>query len=118
MKKIMFIALSLIVFSLLSCSKAEDKSLKAVVTNSGSYVSSDGNKVVAVFYELSDKSLDFVKVKLGDKEFTLPHAVSADGARYSDEIENEFWFKGNSLFVFEKNDAGEWIPLKEYIEKK
>ena len=46
---------------------------------------------------------DSVKLKLSDsREFTLPHAISADGARYANADESfVFWNKGNGAFILE-----------------
>ncbi|WP_114239523.1 MliC family protein [Dyella sp. C9] len=37
---------------------------------------------------------DQVELSYGGKTLVLPHAVSADGARYADANGNEFWGKG------------------------
>ena len=46
---------------------------------------------------------DSVALKLSDgRALTLPHAVSADGARYTNTDESfVFWNKGNGAFILE-----------------
>ena len=54
-------------------------------------------------------SLNFVKLALPDgKDYTLPQAVSASGARYTDDHEVVWWNKGKEGFVEMRDDAGEW----------
>ena len=50
----------------------------------------DGGKGVCVAFP---RGADFVTVKAGGVEKTLPHAVSASGARYADGA-FEYWSKG------------------------
>jgi len=79
-----------------------------------SYLCEGGEEIVARYYSLSDKSLHFVKVKMPDgQEFTLPNAVSASGARYTDERLWVWWTKGESGFAETRNDAGEWYTIYE-----
>lgn len=50
------------------------------------YQCANGDCIVARYYSLSDGSLDFVKVTMPEsREYTLPHVVSASGARYTDD---------------------------------
>lgn len=118
MKKIMVGVFALCAVLVFSCSKVKDESLQAVVVSSQTYTSTEGDKVVATFYELSDKSLDFVKVDFNSMVLTLPHLVSADGARFSDEMENELWFKEDSLSVFVRDELGDFVLSKEYKVEK
>ena len=56
-----------------------------------------------------DESLNFVKLSLPDgKDYTLPQAVSASGARYTDDHEVVWWNKGKEGFVEMRDEAGEW----------
>jgi membrane-bound inhibitor of C-type lysozyme len=64
---------------------------------------------VARYYTLSDNSLHFVKLLMPDgREYTLPNAVSASGARYTDDRELVWWTKGDSAFVQTRDRNGEW----------
>jgi len=65
--------------------------------------------ITAVFACSSSRSIsaafesDSVRLTLSDgREFTLPRAASADGARYSNSDESfVFWNKGNTAFIEE-----------------
>jgi membrane-bound inhibitor of C-type lysozyme len=73
------------------------------------YQCENGIRIVARYYTLSDSSLNFVKLQMPDgKEYTLPNAVSASGARYTDERELVWWTKGDSAFVQTRGENGEW----------
>jgi membrane-bound inhibitor of C-type lysozyme len=62
------------------------------------YQCENGDRIGAKYYSLSDDSLNFVKVILSDgKEQTLPQALSASGARYTDDRELVWWIKGDAL---------------------
>ncbi len=60
-----------------------------------------GKKSIAA--EFDRAPVDQVKLKLSDgRELTLPHAVSADGARYANAEESiVFWNKGEAAFITE-----------------
>lgn len=59
------------------------------------YDQTTGEALPATFYE--DK-VTFTSTTLGT--MTLPHALSADGARYANADESiVFWNKGNSVFI-------------------
>jgi membrane-bound inhibitor of C-type lysozyme len=62
------------------------------------YLCDQGKTITATYYE------DSVNLKLTDgSAMTLPHAVSASGARYANTDESfVFWNKGNTAFVQEK----------------
>jgi len=84
-------------------------SLRALVTSSGTYLCAGGERIQVTYYRLSDNSLDFVKVIFpGGKERTLPNAVSASGARYTDERELVWWTKGDTAFVQTRGPDGKW----------
>ncbi len=75
------------------------------------YACENGDRILATYYELSDGSLSFVKVRLpGGKVYTLPQALSASGARYTDDRELVWWTKGDSAFAEVRDDNGEWTP--------
>ncbi len=74
-----------------------------------SYACENGDRVLATYHELSDGSLSFVKVRMPDgKVYTLPQALSASGARYTDDRELVWWIKGDSAFAEVRGDNGEW----------
>ena len=60
-----------------------------------------GKKTVVA--EFDRAPVDQVKLKLSDgRDLTLPHAISADGARYANADESiVFWNKGDTAFVTE-----------------
>jgi len=73
------------------------------------YKCEGGEEIVARYYALSDNSLHFVKVTLPDGQVqTLPNAVSASGARYTDDRMWVWWTKGETGFAETRNDKGEW----------
>lgn len=59
-----------------------------------------GKTIMATFYPTDDKAVDLV---LSDKRnYSLPHAISASGARYATPDESiVFWNKGNTAFITE-----------------
>ncbi|MGV8079564.1 MAG: MliC family protein [Syntrophales bacterium] len=76
------------------------------------YVCDGGDRILATYYELSDRSLSFVKVRLpGGREYTLPQALSASGARYTDDRELVWWIKGDAAFAEGRDAGGEWKPI-------
>ena len=86
-----------------------EDSLRALIMSSGTYLCAGGERIGVTYYRLSDDSLDFVKVVLPDgKERTLPNAVSASGARYTDERELVWWTKGDTAFVQTRGPDGKW----------
>jgi len=86
-----------ILLCVISCTKNDNPEI--VKTAEAVYQNSEGKKMEAVFYSLSDNSLNFVRVTYDEKHYTLPQLVSASGARYSDEFSMEFWVKGNTASV-------------------
>ena len=83
--------------------------MRALATSSGAYLCADGERILVTYYRLSDNSLQFVRVILpGGKAHTLPNAVSASGARYTDEREVVWWTKGNAAFVETRDVDGKW----------
>ena len=66
-------------------------------------------QITARYFSLSDKSLHFVKVLMPDgNEHTLPNALSASGARYTDELQLIWWEKGGEAFAQARADNGDW----------
>jgi membrane-bound inhibitor of C-type lysozyme len=73
------------------------------------YKSDSGDRIIARYFTLSDRSLDFVKVTLPiGKEYTLPHVLSASGVRYTDDFELVWWTKGNTAFAEVRDENGHW----------
>ena len=68
------------------------------------YHCNDGTKVIAHYYALSDKSLQFVKLNVDKTEVTLPAVISGSGSRYSDGYKTEWWIKGNSATLTRNKD--------------
>lgn len=79
------------------------------------YQSETGEKAVAKYFSLSDRSLDFVKVVMPDgKEYTLPRVMSASGVRYTDDMDLVWWTKGETATVQKRTESGEWDSA--YVE--
>ncbi|MGP1587064.1 MAG: MliC family protein [Treponemataceae bacterium] len=115
---VFFTAFLLIPF-LLSCNGSEKEGeLRVIVTGAMDFVAQEGDELFVKFYELSDGTIDFVKVKSSETTFTCVHSVSADGSKYSNEFSREFWFKGKDLFEFVKDEEGQWVLYKEYSLKE
>ena len=73
------------------------------------YESDRGDHIIARYFTLSDRSLDFVKVTFpSGKEYTLPQAMSASGVRYTDDRELVWWTKGNTAFAEVRDINGQW----------
>ncbi len=79
----------------------------------------DGITASVNFYQLADGSLSFIKVILPDgSSITLPQAVSASGTRYTDGIQDEYWFKGEDLYISTLDEAGQWTKRNELKQKR
>ncbi|WP_421232209.1 MliC family protein [Aeromonas jandaei] len=77
--------------------------------NPVSYQCEQGKKVQVRYFSLSDESLSFIKLSLPDgKDYTLPQAISASGARYTDEREAVWWNKGDEGFVEIRGQDDDW----------
>jgi membrane-bound inhibitor of C-type lysozyme len=74
--------------------------------NGSTYVFScdAGKSITATFYPDNDTQVDLV---LSDgRTLSVPHAISASGARYANEDESfVFWNKGNTAFITEGSEA-------------
>lgn len=87
----------------------ETKSLTVRGGDPVAYQCSKQERIVARYFSLSDDSLSFVKVSMPDgREHTLPNALSASGARYTDDRTVVWWTKGNTAFAQERDQNGEW----------
>ncbi|MEW6666147.1 MAG: MliC family protein [Thermodesulfobacteriota bacterium] len=73
------------------------------------YRSEKGDRFIARYGQLSDGSLSFVKVKMPDgREYTLPSAMSASGARYTDDRELVWWEHQGTVRLDIRRADGEW----------
>lgn len=78
------------------------------------YRNARGERVYARYGRLSDDTLHFVKLRLpGGKEYTLPLALSASGARYTDEREIVWWEHQGKARVEARNSEGTWVVRYE-----
>jgi membrane-bound inhibitor of C-type lysozyme len=112
-------AVILLVIAFTGCTTIAIEKLNVELIQEEEYVCSDGSKINVRFYTLTDKSLNFVKVKMVDgKEYTLPQVIAASGARYSDEYSLQFWIKGNSMTLYKMNEEREWEIIKEGTVKE
>lgn len=101
MKKILFLVLA---FALchakeLSLQKVSDISYEC---------SNQCGTAKAVYYNLSDNSLSFVKLELNGKSYTFPALVSGSGVRYTMEMNFTWWVKGDEATLYKRDDNGEW----------
>ena len=112
--RLVFLSL-IIVFVCSNCTgKSQEDKLRIIVGKEYKYRFNDDSIVQARFYNLSDNSLSFVKVRMEDgKEYTLPQLISGSGVRYSTERDIEFWVKGEGVIISRMNDNGEWKVIKE-----
>lgn len=69
-------------------------------TNKVTFVCDAGKTIGATFYMDNDRAVDLV---LSDgRSLSVPHALSASGARYANADETfVFWNKGNTAFITE-----------------
>ena len=68
-----------------------------------------GQTIEAIYYTLDDRSLRFVRLLLpGGRRLTLPQVMSASGERFSADQDVTWWVKGNSGFVQQRNQRGDW----------
>lgn len=69
----------------------------------------NGERFVARYGSLSDNSLAFVKITLPDgEEVTLPRALSASGARYTDGRQFVWWEHQGTVRIDIRRDDGTW----------
>lgn len=91
------------------CAEAQEDNLTVTGGAAITYQCNGGERIVARYFSLSDKGLDFVKVRLPDgREFTLPQVLSGSGVRYSDERELVWWAKGTTAFAEMRDQNGDW----------
>jgi len=91
------------------CGCATNQRLGAQIAQPTYWRSQTGERFVARYGSLSDDSLRFVKVTMPDgRQWTLPQAVSASGARYTDERELVWWEHQGTVRVDVRRDDGRW----------
>lgn len=82
------------------------------------YRCAGGSQLVVRYGRLSDDSLSFVRLFLpGDRRVTLPQLVSASGARYSDDRQWQWWSKGSTGFLEQRDGQGQWQKLFEQCHR-
>jgi membrane-bound inhibitor of C-type lysozyme len=102
----------LLSFCALVCSGCTDKNLNVILTSRAVYRTPESVTIRADYYELSDRSLSFVKIRLPDRpEITLPRAFSASGVRYTDDFQYVWWTKGDQAFCEIREPDGSWSML-------
>jgi len=97
-----------------SCSRAAPNQEQLSVTGGKTitYLCETSETITARYFSLSDKSLEFVKLRMPDgKDYTLPLALSASGARYTDDRELVWWTKGDTAFAQARGENGEWKTI-------
>jgi membrane-bound inhibitor of C-type lysozyme len=82
------------------CLRPWEEYCTAVTPNPATFLCDGGKVIEATFYPLDDK---FVDLELSDgRKISLPHALSASGARYAKADESfVFWNKGDTAFITE-----------------
>lgn len=75
---------------------------------------SDSSELEIHYYSLSDNSLQLVKFTWNGEEHTLPRSVSADGIRYTMDMELVWWETGNTAVLQTRNVQGEWETAKTF----
>jgi membrane-bound inhibitor of C-type lysozyme len=106
-KKLIVFIFLLVSFMHLAQAQTLKRQLSVKLLGVGNYQCADKTKLNVRYYSLSDDSLGFVKVKLNGKTYTLPQAVSASGAKYSDDMVLTWWTKGNTGTIYEQNGGPE-----------
>ncbi len=114
-KKIMITFCAVAVLSVMTgCRGGSGNDLTVLGGDPVDYNCSNGDRIVARYYTLSDSSLHFVKVLMPDsREFTLPQVLSGSGARYTDDRMLTWWIKGDSASVEMRDDNGNWQTIYE-----
>jgi membrane-bound inhibitor of C-type lysozyme len=106
-KKLIVLMFLLVSFMHLAHAQTLQRQLGVKLLGVGNYQCADKTKLNVRYYRLSDNSLDFIKLKLNAKTYTLPQAVSASGVKYSDDMVLTWWSKGSESTVYEQNGGPE-----------
>ena len=121
--KVVVVAGMLMALSLVGCAeKSHEPELTVRVGQPVHYMSENGDRFVARYGSLSDKSLSFAKVQMPDgREYTLPQVISGSGVRYTDERELVWWTHQGTALVEMRDAEGDWVAkyseLREIAEK-
>jgi membrane-bound inhibitor of C-type lysozyme len=108
-KKLIILSVFATLICISGCNCGKRGELTARHGNCVTYQCENGDRIEARYYSLSDNSLNFVKLKMQDgKELTLPQALSASGARYSNDFELVWWIKGDSAKAEIRGLDGGW----------
>ncbi|MCK9274074.1 MAG: MliC family protein [Syntrophales bacterium] len=111
-------AVILMILSVTDCTCPRKRGLEVSGGDPVIYRCEKGGRIVARYYSLSDKSLDFVKVTMPDgRQYTLPQVVSGSGVRYTDERVLVWWTKGNFASVQMRDTQGKWRMLYDNCRK-
>ena len=83
-----------------TCIRVWEEYCTAAAPKTALFTCTGGKSITATFYPTDDK---YVDLKLSDgRNMTVPHAISADGARYANADESfVFWNKGDTAFITE-----------------
>jgi membrane-bound inhibitor of C-type lysozyme len=83
-----------------TCLRPWEEYCTAAIPKTALFTCDDNKSITATFYPTDDK---YVDLSLSDgRKFSVPHAVSADGARYANADESfVFWNKGDTAFITE-----------------
>ncbi|PIE53553.1 hypothetical protein CSA37_00920 [Candidatus Fermentibacteria bacterium] len=83
--------------------------------NRGTQTWVSGNERATVtYYSLSDNSLNFIRLVIDGETHTLPQVVSADGTKYTEDLDIIWWEKGDSAFVQTRNDDWDWGEMETF----
>ena len=70
--------------------------------------------VAARYYSRGDDDRRYVRLILPDgAEHTLPQALSASGARYTDDHTLLWWIKGDRAILQVRDEAGAWQTISD-----
>lgn len=99
MKKITRVLIATAILATCNIALAKSPRLSLAKSTTSDYLCNDGSKVKATFYNLSDKSLSFVKLTVDGEMYTLPQVVSASGTRYTDLNKIELFTKSDTALL-------------------
>jgi len=87
-----------------SCIRTWEEYCTAIAPKTFSFSCDDSKIITASFYPNDDKFVDLI---LSDeRKISLPHAISASGARYANADETfVFWNKGDTAFITEGTES-------------
>jgi membrane-bound inhibitor of C-type lysozyme len=88
---------------------ASDTLLTVLLERPIIYINDKGELFSATYGQLSDKSLNFVKVSLPDgRKLTLPQVISGSGARYTDDRTLVWWEHKGTVTIDIRDSEGKW----------